>query len=209
MQSDLGEDDSDNFFSAASISTATMHIPKNPVDIAKSIRNEVIAWNFAYKSLRVRGSSGQWKQQLKNNFAFSMRFQNVTPRSWKQALQEAANRTIEEMCPHWQVDREHHAMCHSIRNFSGSKRCRTSGWLTEKAYACLKWLSEKPEHPEWYPIHAIAVAYELFLKGTRVKFLSLIKYLTEKQNPEIQKMLKAHNDNSIGSIRNPNSMVLE
>ena len=197
MQSDLGEDYSVNFFAAASISTAAMQLPKNPVDIAKSIRNEVIAWNFAYKSSGVRGSSGEWKQPLKNNFAFFIRFQNVTAGSWKQHLQEAANRTIEEMCPHWDSDHKQRAMSESIRKQALTNRCPTSKWLMEKAYAWLKWLSQKPEHPEWYP-HAIAVAYELFLDGTGVKFSSLLTYLDDKQHTGIRKMLQAHNSN-VGS----------
>ena len=206
MQSDLREDQSVNFFSAASTSTATTQLPMNPVDIAKSIRNEVIDWNFSsYKSLGVRGTSG-WKQQLKNNFAFFMRFQDsdVTQGSWKQHLQAAANRTIEEMCPDWKSDSAKRAMYESIKKIVLRKRCPTSGWLVEKAYAWLKWLSQKPDRPQWYSIHAIAVAYELFLSGSGGRFSTLLNYLKGK-HPAIDKLLQAHESN-VASCRNSNAV---
>ena len=171
-----------------------MQPPMNPVDIANKVRPSVINWwNSEYKGSRVRGPSGQWKQQLKNNFTFLMRFQSPSNRqgSWTIHLQTAVNRTIQQMCPNWQVDRKHGEMYESIVKEGRRTKCPTSDWLQEKAYAWLKCLSQKPDHQGWYPVHAIAVAYELFLSGIS-SMPSFLKYLAKKPLPEIHTMLRAH-----------------
>ena len=199
MQSDLREDYSVDFPSATAAGAANTQHPMNPVDIAKGLHKSVIKWNSEYKGSGGRGPSSQWMQQLKNNFTFLMRFQNPNDRqeSWQQHLEKAANLTIEQMCPNREFDNEQRAMYESIRQKGLSTRCPISNWLNEKAYAWLKWLSKKPERPIWYPVHAIEVAYELFLRGTLGKFSTFRKKLAEKSSPEIREMLQAHAPNVI------------
>ena len=204
MQSDLRQDRSAryslDFSSAAAAGTASMQHPVNPFEIANEIRTEVIQWNSECKRSGGRGASSQWMKKLKDEFTFLMRFQN--PRvSWRQNLQTATNKTIEKMCPNRQFDENQRKICSLILKEvrTIANKSPSSDWLNAKAYAWLKWLSQRPKKPMWYPVHAISVAHCLFLSDIS-SLSSFVKHLTKKQNvakkplPEIQAML-AHAPN--------------
>ena len=188
MQSGLREDYSVDFSSAAATS---MHHPLNPIDIANKIQAEVIQWNFECKRSGGRGASSQWMKQLKDEFTVLMRFQN--PRaSWRQNLQTAANHTIDKLCPNRQSDDKQRTICNLIlKEVHRTNKSPCSDWLNAKAYAWLKWLSQRPQKPMWYPVHAIAVAHHLFLSEISI-LSSFVKRLATKPLPEIQVMLRAH-----------------
>ena len=178
----------------AATAVAFTQEPINAVAMAEKLRKSVIKWNFEAKASGARGTSDEWKQHLKNFFTFLTRFQKPSTRvrSWRHDLQVAASQTIEKMCPNWPCDRQQLSKYQAIRKASMSSRCPTREWLNEKAYAWLKWLSHRPDRPKWYADHAVVVAYEIFLSGTRGKFSSFLKYLADKPLPEISAMAKAH-----------------
>ena len=153
-------------------------------------------WNAEFTPSGVRGTV-KWKKILKNNFVYETRLQDPWQqrKDWKADISIAVNKTVTKLCPNRVSDDKERAMYNSILGFEN--RMKTSprqGWLSQKAYAWLKWSTlHPPQNAPWYPAFAILVSYELFLSGGPGKFESFMNILKKKTNqPQIKQLIIAH-----------------
>ena len=165
--------------------------------IAQDLWASVVKWNAEFTPSGVRGTVRYtWKKILKNNFVYVTRLQDPWQqrKDWKADISIAVNKTVAKLCPNRVSDDKERAMCNLIFNFA--KRMKTSprrDWLSQKAYAWLKWSTlHPPQNAPWYPAFAILVSYELFLSGSG-KFESFMKILKKNSNqPQIKQLIIAH-----------------
>ena len=161
----------------------------------------VVQWNDEFTTPSgVRGTK-KWTQYLKNTFVYLNRLKDPWEQQndWKHDMSIAANETVASFCPNWMSNSKHRDMYNSINAWingftNGTKSNPRQIWLSQKAYAWLKWLTlQHPQNTTWYPALAIQVAYELFLSGGSGKFESFMNYLKKKKNqPKIEQLIIAH-----------------
>ena len=140
----------------------------------------------------------KWKQLLKNYFVLLVRFNNSRKQPWRRVLEIAASKAVTELCPNWKSDKKERETYDLIQKETQRKGCPRQGWLHEKAYAWLNWLSHELQKPSWYPDYAILVAHHIFLDGMGGQFKSFMNYVKKTKLPGISHMIRAH-ESTIGS----------
>ena len=185
--------------------------------IAQGLLPSAVKWNDKFTPSRARGTSTKWKQLFKNKFVYSARLKDPWQqrKDWKTDMVIAANETVAKLCPNWTSNDKDRAMYNSIHDFAKMKTSPKREWLSQKAYAWLKWTAlQPPQNAPWYPALTILVAYELFLSGGSGKLKSFMNILNKNKNqPQIKQLIQAH-EKSMGTmgscwmIRDPNCLTL-
>ena len=141
----------------------------------------------------------KWNQILRKNFVYLTQFTHLGGRQqyWQTDLKTAVEKTIQQVCPNWTIDSNHHNIYLEIQEklnkmLEAGKSPRQD-WLFQAAYFWLKSLNTGSQHLDWYPHQAIPVAHAIFASSGKFKsFLNYMKRDARRWQPPINQLIAAY-----------------